>query len=239
MRIALTHADGRLERLAPALRARGHDVVLAPLIATRPLLDDATRRAAEALLELPWRCYPSRSAVAAWSALGLPFDDGPRLAAVGAGTAAAIVAHGGVAPLTPSPLASTAIGLAAAVLAAGAAGHGVGLVQGRRARPELAQHLRRGGAEPRRAVVYDVTTLPWQVTGPLHAVVLASPSAVAALPQVVAERAQLVALGPTTAAALRERGWRCSQADVPSAEGVLAALAATPDPTELETEVEP
>ena len=239
MRIALTHADGRLERLAPALRARGHDVVLAPLIATRPLLDDATRRAAEALLALPWRCYPSRSSVAAWAALGLPFDDGARLAAVGAGTAAAIVAHGGAAPLTPSPLASTAIGLAATVLAAGAAGHGVGLVQGRRARPELAEHLRRGGAEPHRAVVYDVATLPWRETRPIDAVVLASPSAVAALPQVVAERAQLIALGPTTAAAIRERGWRCARADVPSAEGVLAALATTPDQTGRASEVQP
>ena len=239
MRIALTHADGRLERLAPALRERGHDVVLAPLIATRPLLDDATRRAAEALLALPWRCYPSRSSVAAWAALGLPFDDGARLAAVGSGTAAAIVASGGVAPLTPPPLASTAVGLAAAVLAAGAAGHGVGLVQGRRARPALAEHLRRGGAEPRRAVVYDVTTLPWRVTGPLDAVVLASPSAVAALPRPVGASARLVALGPTTAAALRERGWRCHQAATPSAEGVLAAVAALADPASHDLEVRP
>ncbi len=241
MRVALTQATGRLESLLPGLRALGVEVISAPLIATRPLLDDATRRSAAALLGLPWRCYPSRSSVEAWAALRLPFADGARLAAVGAGTAAALVRHGAAgggteAPLTPAPLASTAVGLAAALLAAGAAGQQVGLVQGRRARPELAEQLRRGGAKPRRAVVYEVITLPWRVTGSVDAVVLASPSAVAALPAEVGQQAQLVALGPTTAAALRERGWSCLQAREPSAAGVLAALAGLTDDSAVVSE---
>ena len=232
MRIVLTQAGGRLEGLARALRGAGYDPVVAPLLRTRPIVDDTTRATAQALLGVPWRCYASRSAVEAWVALGLPFDDGARLAAVGAGTARDLVertraAHGPSVPppLTPPPEGSSAAGLAAALLRAGAAGQEVGLVQGRRARPELAQHLRAGGAFPRAAVVYDVITLPWQVASPVDAVLLTSPSAAVALPREIGDQAVLVAIGPTTAAALRERGWRCRQAPEPSTEGVLTALA--------------
>jgi uroporphyrinogen-III synthase len=224
VRIALTHSGGRLEALAPALRELGHEVVHTPVIATAPLLDDATRRAAALLVGLPWRCYPSRSAVEAWSALGLPFDDGARLAAVGSGTAAALHAAGAARVLTPERAAANAAGLASAVLAAGARGAEVGLVQGRRARPELESRLRAGGALPRRAIVYAVMSVPWSSDVGFDAVLLASPSAVAALPDDVARRGHLVALGPTTAAAVRDRGWSCHQASEPTVAGALAAL---------------
>ena len=240
MRVALTQSDGRLEGLAPRLRDAGFEVVRVPLLVTKPLLDDETRSAAESLLGLPWRSYASRSAVEAWVELGLPFDDGARLAAVGHGTAAALErARGHPAPaageragvgpavsdvLTPAPSASSALGLASVLLAAGAAGSEVGLVQGRRARPELAERLRRGGAKTREAVVYEVTTLPWRVSGSLDAVLLTSPSAAAALPEEVARDSTLVALGPTTRAALHERGWHSLQAPEPSVTGVLEAL---------------
>jgi len=224
VRIALTHSGGRLEALAPALRDLGHEVVHAPLIATVPLVDDATKRAAALLVGLPWRCYPSRSAVEAWSALGLPFDDGARLAAVGNGTAAALAAAGADRVLTPQRSASTAAGLASAVLAAGARGAAVGLVQGRRARPELETRLRDGGALPHPVVVYDVVSVPWRSDVGFDAVLLASPSAVAALPDDLARRSHLVALGPTTAAAVRDRGWSCHQASEPSVAAALTAL---------------
>ena len=224
MRIALTHSGGRLEALAPALRELGHEVVHTPVIATAPLVDDATKREAEGLVGLPWRCYPSRTAVEAWSALGLPFDDGARLAAVGSGTATALHVAGVERVLTPARSEANAAGLARAVLAAGARGAAVGLVQGRRARPELASILRDGGALPRRAVVYDVVTVPWSSDVGFDAVLLASPSAVAALPDALARRSHLVALGPTTAAAVRTRGWSCQQASEPTVAGALTAL---------------
>jgi uroporphyrinogen-III synthase len=226
MRIALTHSRGRLDGLAAALRTRRFQVEHVPLVTVQPLLDEATRRAAGTLLAVDWRCYPSRSAVEAWRALALPLDDGARLAAVGAGTADALVAAGARAVLVPPATASTAAGLAEAVLAAGGGGRTVGLVQGRRARPELAERLRRGGAVVREAVVYDVATLPWPAMAPVEAVLLASPSAVAALPPAVAAGAHLVALGPTTAAAVRERGWHCLEAAAPSVAGVIEALEA-------------
>jgi len=238
MRIALTHASGRLEQLAPALEALGHAVEHIPLVAPYPRHDDDTHRAATALLGLTWRCYPSRSAVEAWMALGLPLDDGARLAAVGPGTAAALARHGADRVLTPPSSAATAAGLARALLNAGASGHPVGIVQGSRARSELANRLAAGGARPRSVVVYDVTALPWPAHTAVDAVLLASPSAVAALPSAVARSAQLVALGPTTAAAVSDRGWRCHVASEPTVAGALAALthAAPARPAQLNVE---
>jgi uroporphyrinogen-III synthase len=101
----------------------------------------------------------------------------------------------------------------------------VGLVQGRRARPELATRLRDGGALPRQAIVYDVVRVPWRCDDGFDAVLLASPSAVAGLPDALARRCRLVALGPTTAAAVRKRGWSCLQASEPTVAGALSAFA--------------
>jgi hypothetical protein len=111
----------------------------APVIARRRCsTGDAAR--GRALVGLPWRCYPSRLAVEAWSALGLPFDDGARLAAVGAAPRPPSTPAGAARVLTPGA-AAVAAGLASAVLAAGVAGGG-GPGPGRRARPEL-ERLRR------------------------------------------------------------------------------------------------
>lgn len=224
MRIALTSSAGRLEGLAEALRARGCDVVHQPLLAPRVRDDDTTRAAALGLLHAPWRAYPSRSSVEAWQALALPLDDGARLAAVGPGTAEALRAAGATQVLTPDATAANAAGLARSLLAAGASGSVVALVQGGNARPELAQRLRAGGAEPHTVIVYDVAPVPWQADGAFDSVLLASPSGVASLPPDVAARSRLVALGPTTAAAIEARGWSCTRAPEPTVQGALVAL---------------
>lgn len=84
--VLLTHAEGRLEGLAEALAARGFQPVHLPLIATRPL--PVSARAARELLGCDWLLFTSRSAVAAWCALGLPLAGArPRLGAVGEATA--------------------------------------------------------------------------------------------------------------------------------------------------------
>ncbi len=63
-------------------------------------------------------------------------------------------------------------------------------------------------------------------------VVLASPSAAGALPESVARSATLVAIGPTTAAAVEARGFGCRRAASPSVAGVLATVdAMTADAT--------
>ncbi len=243
MRIVLTHAAGRFEGLDTGLRRRGHTVVHAPLIATRPRIDAEARVAAEALLALPWLLFTSRSAVEAWSALGVGWHapseaDGtaPRVGAVGRKTASALRAAG-VEPALVAERASHAAGLADAFAQHPEAASPVGLPQGDRALPTLRRGLERAGFETRPLVLYETVTQPWTGDAPGDAaaddsagaaelVVLASPSAADALPDEVARRAALVAIGPTTAAALERRGLAPRQARAPNVGGVLEAVEA-------------
>jgi uroporphyrinogen-III synthase len=252
MRIVLTHAAGRFEGLAAALQRRGHTVAQAPLIATRPRTGDDVRAAAAALLALPWLLFTSRSAVEAWSALAVgwqpagapatdappaagPADAAPLLGAVGRPTASALRAAGAE-PALVAERSSRAAGLADAFLRHPQAAGPVGLPQGDRALPTLRRALERAGFETRPLVLYETVTQPWsgdagEADGPVpertadpELVVLASPSAADALPSGVAAHAALVAIGPTTAAALARRGLACRQARSPSVGGVLDAV---------------
>ena len=236
MRVALTQARGRLEGLATEIEALGHQVVRAPLIATMPLVDDDTAASARALLGLPWRLYASRSAVDAWRALGLAHGDGARIGALGPGTGRALEADGARDVLVATP--ATALGLARAVSTATTERGPVGIVQGRRARPALAEALRAAGFDVRIATVYDTLTRAWPDGVAVDAVILASPSAVAALPAKVGEGALLVAIGPTTWRAVQARGWQARMAEAPTAHAVAAVLrwVAAPQATPIHSE---
>jgi uroporphyrinogen-III synthase len=223
VRIALTQGHGRLEGLAEELSALGYEIVRAPLVQTAFRDDGATRAAAGALLGLPWRAYPSRSAVEAWRALGLPFDDGAHLAAVGPATARALVDAGGEVALVADP--ATGDALVAALADAAERGAAIGVPQGSSARPHLVRGLREAGFDVRVAVVYDTHKRPWGGTLPVDAVVLASPSAVAELPQEVGERAVVVAIGPTTAEAAAQRGFAPLVAAEPTVPALVELLA--------------
>ena len=236
-------------------------MVHAPLIATRPRTDEEARAAGGALLALPWLLFTSRSAVEAWSGLGIgwraPTEAAGRRAARGRGGAqdgvgaarrrrgAALVAE----------RSSRAAGLVDAFLEHPDAASPVGLPQGDRALPTLRCALERAGFETRPLVLYETVTQPWSgdatvdgaadgaaagddAASGAELVVLASPSAAEALPDEVARRAALVAIGPTTAAALERRGLAPRQARAPSVGGVLEAVdaaeaegGATPSPT--------
>lgn len=223
MRVALTHGEGRLEALAAALEARGHEVVRSPLIETRARTDADTRCAAEGVAACPWLLFASRSAVEAWTALGLSLK-GTRVGAVGAATGAALERAGARVRVLGDP--PNAEGLARAFLARRDARGPVGLPLGDRSRPTLAAALRRGGMEVRRCVVYATHVQTWAADEAVDAVVLASPSAAEGLPESVAARATLIALGDTTASALRGRGLRPRVARRPDAQAVLRELEA-------------
>ncbi len=237
MRIVLTHSEGRFEGLDTALDRRGHEVVHSPLIRTQARMGEAVRAEAEALLNLPWLIFTSRSAVEAWSALGVPWrspdvpaDDGvPLIAAVGRKTASALRAAGAEVTLVGER--SHAESLADAFLNDARAAGPVGLPQGDRALPTLRRALADAGYETRPLVLYETVTTPIPAevlarNGEQAAtlVVLASPSAAAALPADVAREATLLAIGPTTAAAVDERGLSCVLAASPSVAGVLATV---------------
>ncbi|MDZ7706239.1 MAG: uroporphyrinogen-III synthase [Trueperaceae bacterium] len=221
-RIALTHSSGRLRGLEPALVARGYDVVRNPLIETVPLLDGETRDRARGLLSCPWLLFTSPAAVAAWRKLNLPFRGiSSKIGVVGDKTAATVQRYGGRVALVADP--PTAVGLADTFLTTYPGVHHVGLPQGNRAKPTLQQHLEASGVQTRSVVVYKTETLPWRA-GDAEVVVLASPSAFKALPDDVAKRATLVAIGPTTAAAIRQQGLTPVVAARPSVAALLDTI---------------
>jgi uroporphyrinogen-III synthase len=222
MKLVLTQADGRLEGLEEQLRACGFSVARNPLIATKTRLSDEARDASRGLLACAWLLFTSPAGVTAWRQLGLPFGGiKPRLGAVGEKTAATIERYGGRVKLQGRP--QNARGLAKAFLAHPEAASPVGLPRGDRALPDLQEALEAAGIETRVAVVYDTQLLPWREEA-AEVIILASPSAVAALPEEVGQRAKLVTLGPSTAAAARARGWASTQARQPSVEAVVAAV---------------
>ncbi|MER3479516.1 MAG: uroporphyrinogen-III synthase [Meiothermus sp.] len=217
MTVALTHSEGRLEGLEARLEALGYRVLRHPLISTRTL----TGVSLEGLEACPWWLFSSQAAVRAVVELGGRLE-GHRIGAVGPGTAQALRALGAGVELTGPQ--GHAESLARALIARRAPGP-VGLPQGDRALPTLADALTRAGYEVRTVTVYQTLTRPWPAAAPIpEFTLLASPSAVEALPLEVARQTHCIALGPSTAESLRARGLCFSQAPDPSVAGVLAAI---------------
>lgn len=219
-RIALTHSPGRLDGLQELLEERGYEVLRRPLIETTPRTDPATRAAAANLMALPWLLVTSRSTVEALLALG-GISGGSLIGAVGPATAGALEAAGASVALVANP--HNARGLAHTFLAHPHARGPVGLPRGNRALEDLERELGEAGFATRPLVVYDTVQREWQ-GGQVDALVLASPSAVEALPAEVAGCARLVTLGTTTSAAARSRGWRFDEAEEPTPRATLAVL---------------
>ncbi|ADD28161.1 uroporphyrinogen-III synthase [Meiothermus ruber] len=216
MRIALTQSEGRLEGLQERLEAMGLEVLRFPLVQTQTLPADLAP-----LDDCRWWLFTSVAAVRAVLELrgSLP---GRALGAVGRATQQALEEAGGRVDLVAPE--ETAESLAEAFLALRPFGF-VGLPQGNRARPVLAQRLREAGYVVRSVVVYQTQTLPWPSDGPVpELVLLTSPTGVEALPEAVGRKVHLLALGPTTAAALSERGFPHTVVPRPSVEAVLETV---------------
>ncbi|MCS7193833.1 MAG: uroporphyrinogen-III synthase [Meiothermus sp.] len=216
MRIALTQSEGRLAGLQEALEAMGLEVWRVPLVQTRFLPADLTP-----IQDCRWWLFTSVTAVQAVRALGARLE-GRRLGAVGPATRRALEEAGGAVEVVAPE--GHALSLAEAFLARRPFGF-VGLPQGNRAQPHLARRLREAGYTVEVVTVYETLTCPWpQGLEAPELILLASPSAVEALPDAVGERAHSLALGPSTAAALEERGWPHTLLASPSVEAVLKAI---------------
>jgi len=223
--VIVTRPRASADGLARALRGRGARVVFAPLIRTVP---PRSRRALDAALRGLGRfdavAFASANAVehffARADALGLRLRAPSVVAAVGRATAKAAAARGWRCSVVPDE--ASAAGLARVLrLPRGAR---VLLPRAERGRRELADGLSRAGARVALAVAYRTVpdrdgrrALRRALAAGADAACFASGSAVAALPR-GAFRPAAVAIGPTTAAALRARGI------------VPAAVAARPDP---------
>lgn len=245
-RVVVTRGVGGEDALAARLRALGAEVVELPSIAVGPPEDPAPLDAALlGLGRFAWAAFASGNAVertvARLDALAVPraaLAD-LRLACVGPATAARLAALVREPDLMPAEHTGAAL---AAALARHVAGRAVLVPRAAEGRPELVDGLAAAGAEVAAPVAYRTVPAPPEALAPLaglleagrvQAVAFASPSAVRSVVGALGGRAGLLrrallgAIGPTTAAALREVG--LEPGAVPAehtAEGLAAALAA-------------
>jgi len=249
-RIVVTRAEGAASVLTARLGALGAATIACPTIAIAPPITWGPLDAALArLADYDWVVFTSANAVRAFSdrlgvvdtVCALPAT--LRLAAVGRATAGAARSLLRAPELVPQD--ARAAGLVAALGAT--VGQRYLLPQSAIARPELAEGLRAAGATI--DVVTAYRTVPVapagldEIAGLLHAgaldaVTLTSPSTVAGFldglagvgfaPDLLARlphRPALCCLGPTTAAAVRERGLPVAAiAGEQTDEGLIAAL---------------
>jgi uroporphyrinogen-III synthase len=237
-RVVVTRAAEQAGILAEKLAELGALVVGVPAIAFAPPpswdeLDGALR----SLKAFAWAAFASQNAVRfaleRAVALGLPGDAfaAVKLAAIGEATAAPLREAG----LAPALVCADARGEALArEIAAAAPGQRILLIRALEGRPELPDGLRAAGCEVTVVAAYQTVPPPPESfaalsqaldRGEVDAILFASPSAVRHICGGVGRerlgRAALAAIGPTTAAAIREEG-------LP-----VAVLAPRPDPTSL------
>jgi len=236
-RVLVTRAEPPQGPLASALAARGARVLHWPVYRVVIARGLARRRWAAGLHRFDWLVFASAHAVDAVRAWGAPAVlDGqlrPRVAVVGAATAAAARAAGWrVALRAPE---SNGAALAAALIARGAAGASIALPASSLAGAELQTRLRRAGAKVQPIVAYR---LRWSTRSPrrlrrecargFDAVTFTSPSCVEGLERSLGATAlrrllaatTAVAIGASTGAALRRRSRRvpkvAAAASIPS-----------------------
>lgn len=234
--VVVTRAEERDGPLSTELKRLGLAVLIWAAVRVLPVdtarLDEALSRAAS----FDWIVFTSRHAVAAVTARLPAPPSGMRTAAVGRATAAVLQQHGW--PVEMVPAEPNAAGLVAAFAASGSA-HGCRVLYpaSSRALPTLAAGLTQLGADVTTVEAYRTVSgtaidveecrscIARDIVG---AVTFASPSAVAELENTLGKedfarllrRAPAVAIGPTTARALTERGYTPTLAESATLRGL-------------------
>src|SRR5262245_17218085 len=236
VRVLVPRPRERAEPLCFLLEDEGAEVLAVPLLELEPPTDPRPlQAAAELLRRFSWVAFASERAVtalveAARTAGTLDVLRTRKLAAVGPGTAAALGGLGLEASLVATV--ATGEGLAEALVPQLQPGDSVLLPAAEQGRRALEEALLAAGAAVERVVAYrsgvaGTTPAGWAevVARPPRCVLFGSPRTVEAflsLPGAggLVGQVRAVAVGPTTAAALRARGWE------------PAAVAAAPTPPE-------
>jgi uroporphyrinogen-III synthase len=223
LRVLVPRPRERAEQLCFLLEDEGAEVLAVPLLELEPPTDPRPlQAAAELLRRFGWVAFASERGVSALveavrTAGTLDVLRTRKLAAVGPGTAAALGAHGLEATLVASV--PTGEGLSGALVPRLAPGEVVLLPAAENGRPELEEGLRTAGVAVERVAAYRSRPVGSEPDGWAEVVAhpprcalfgsprtveafLALPGAAAMVPSIRA-----VAVGPTTAAALRARGW--------------------------------
>lgn len=234
-RVLITRARAGADHAVAAFEAAGAVPVVAPTIATVPAADPTPFRVAlQALQEHDWLVITSPTAARIWTDLVPVEARRGRLAVIGEATAA-VLRHQGwpVALVSPHAVGTD---LAAAMLAQGG-GRLALLPRSDRALPGLPEALQQAGLATMDLALYRTVQRLWTpdeaaAAAGVAAVTVMSPSAVTGLlaqPQAATwlGGVSLIAMGPTTAAAVRETGWPLAGvANPPSLAGLVAATAA-------------
>jgi uroporphyrinogen-III synthase len=224
MNVVLTHSNGRFESLKTTLEQRGFLVVHHPLIRTQtiPNVD------LEPILDCAWWLFTSVAAVEA--VVNRDVIQKRKVAAVGAGTAQALRSAG-------ANVEFVSTGGNAASFAKEFLGckpqEPIALLGGDHSLLTLQQALSNANLEFRFVAVYQTLLNSWDdfelAIDQHHAIVLMSPTAVNNMSNEVALKADLVALGQTTAASIEARGWSCVVAQKPEMAAVIEVLEALKD----------
>jgi uroporphyrinogen-III synthase/uroporphyrinogen III methyltransferase/synthase len=235
--VIVTRAEAADGPLTTELRTLGLSVLLWPATATTPAHTEGLERALKSIGDFQWIVFASRRAVVPVLAHLPSQPPGLRVAAVGKSTAQVLRQRGWTVDVVPDQ--AEAGGLVSALAMLATPGMRVLYPASSRALPTIAKGLAQLGAEVTQVEAYrtepaalDVADCRlWIERDGVAAVTFASPSAVIELQQALGKvdldrllsRAPAVAIGPTTARALIERGY----AAVVAESATLAGLAAT------------
>ncbi len=235
--VVVTRAEPQNGPLATELRTLGLSVLLWPATTSSPARGDNLQQALRNVKSFDWIVFASRRAVAPVLAELPSHPQGLRVAAVGQSTAQVLKQRGW--PVDVVPDEAEAGGLVTALAPHATPGMRVLYPASSRALPIISKGLAQLGAEVTQVEAYrtDPAALDvadcrkWIERNGVGAVTFASPSAVSELQQALGKpdldrllsTATAVAIGPTTARALTERGY----AAVVAESATLAGLAAT------------
>jgi len=235
--VVVTRAEAADGPLSSELRNLGLPVLLWPAVsvemADRGPLEEALRRAET----FNWIVFASRHAVAAVTQILSSPPKGVKIAAVGQATAQVLRQRGWPVDLLPSEANAAALVDAFAAAAATFKGSRILFPASSRALPTIAAGLTQLGAEVTQVEAYRTessATLDvedcrsWISKGAIGAVTFASPSAVDELEHALGKSdfdrllsaATAVAIGPTTARALTDRGHTPALAESATLQGL-------------------
>jgi hydroxymethylbilane synthase len=224
LRDAPDAADLRDRLEAGGARAEAISVIATPMVASG---DEIDAWLGDPQRDRPFVLFASAHAVnRLWTPGRKAALAAARIGAIGRATARALAGRG--IPVDLIPQREDGAGLAEAFLALGLpTSTAVLLPRAKEGRPELRDALRSAGYDVRELVLYETHVTPLEkVAEEWDAVLVASPSGAEALPR-TPFRAKLVAIGETTAAALRARGFAVAAvAARPTTAGMVEALAA-------------
>lgn len=221
--VVVTRARHQAASLAASLEARGARPVFFPTIAINAVRDpEQVDGAIQALPSFAWVVFTSANVVSHfWAAMRrvhvAQLPPGVKVAAVGPATTAALKAIGVAVDAQPE----TYVGGAIAATMGAVQGLRVLVPKGDRARPETALALRARGAAVSEVILYHTTyetpdpSALDRLRGGADAITFTSPSSVQGFSAILGREARtvvsttlLAAIGPTTASAIRELGWR-------------------------------